>query len=336
MPKSYFDPATPSNFDIHQCDAPQFLKDYLDYKFATENCAPRTLYNYFVSLRLFLRWFKCRDMKITMEEFKELSVLDVDFDDICSLTPNDIAAFNSFCASFLGNSSASRAAKMSAVSSFYTYATTLRLTQSNPTEPIKRPRLEARLPRFLTQMECTDVLNAVKEGETYTRDYCILIFFLNLGIRLSELVKINVKDVENGCVVIHGKERKDRWLPLNSACINALEAYLADRALYPSADNNALFISNIKNYGRLSGRRVEQIVDGCLARAGLANRGFSAHTLRHTRATTLSEYGIPIAQIRDIMGHASIASTNVYTHTSSAALIESLNAVQIKDENTTN
>lgn len=336
MQKNEREVVSPTNFDVHTTNSPDFVKDFIDYKFSTENLAPRSLFDYYISIRMFLRWFKCREIyrsnNLTMEDFRNTGIEDVTFEEITSLDTRDVAEFNSFCASFLHNSSSTRASRMSAVSSMYSYFCIIKTAESDPTVALKRPRRENRTPRYLTEQETSDLLNAVKDGDTYTRDYCMIIFFVNLGLRLSELASINLHDISNGNILIHGKERKDRCLPLNDVCTEALETYLHDRAAYPEHETNALFISNLKNYKRLSTRRIEQIVSDCLARAGLAGRGFSPHSLRHTRATTLSEYGVPLAQIRDIMGHANISSTDIYTHTSTASIIESLNAVQLQKQ----
>lgn len=348
MQSIYFNAEEPTSFNYKLTETPAFLKEFLNYKFMSQNCSPQTLFNYYVSMQTFLRWTICRDCYVTIDEFKEINTKDVTLETLAAIEPRDIAEYMMFLATVLKNASASRSSKLSAISGFYDFCLIMQKKQDNkkndednpykiitgnPTDTLDRPRQEYHAPKFLTEEECVTLLSSVPEGTTYTRDYCMLVFFLNLAIRLNELVKINMTDIRGELIIVHGKERKDRILWLNEPCMNALEAYLADRANYPESDNDALFISNRKGGDRLSGRRVEQITERCLIRAGLAGRGFTPHTLRHTRATNLSNAGIPTAHLRDILGHANISSTERYLHTSQSALNDALKYITISDKN---
>lgn len=322
---TYFDPLDPTRFNFQHMDAPNWLKSYLDYKLAQQNCSPATIYNYFVSLKLFLRWLKCRNnSEITVEEFHNIDISDVEFSAIAYLTPQDIAAFMSFLYNFLQNGEKSRQSRMSAISSLYEYAIKMNYVGSNPTKALDSPIREKKLPRYLEDHECEQLLAAVPEGKTHYRDLCILTVFLNTGIRLSELVKINISDIRNGdTLLVHGKGRKERMLYLNDACQTAISDYMEERSAYPSNKDIALFISNQPGRSRLSGRRVEQIVSACYASAGLSFRGYTPHTLRHTLATSLMNNEATSAQVRDILGHSSLVSTERYVH-SAAGLSECL------------
>jgi integrase/recombinase XerC len=141
--------------------------------------------------------------------------------------------------------------------------------------------------------------------------------FLNCGMRLSELVGIDINDINGDTLRIIGKGNKERTVYLNSGCITAINDYLDERNEIISKDiEPALFISKSRKK-RLSTRRVEQIVTECLERAGLGNMGFSAHKLRHTAATLMYRSGgADMLTLKEILGHEHVSTTEIYTHLS--------------------
>ena len=169
------------------------------------------------------------------------------------------------------------------------------------------------------------LLEAV-DGEFKERDYCILVFFLNCGLRRSELVGINLSDINSEYMLtVRGKGNKERTLFLNQACVNALNEYLKVRPVNGIADKNALFISR-KNC-RITGKGVYHMVNHYLEKIGLGNQGYSPHKLRHTAATLMYQKGgVDIRTLQVILGHSNLGTTQIYTHIADEQIQKGLNA----------
>jgi site-specific recombinase XerD len=225
------------------------------------------------------------------------------------------------------NMAASRARKLSSLRGFFKYLTGKpgQLTQ-NPVDDIERPAQKKRLPKYLSLEESLQLLGSI-ESDYYERDYCIITLFLNCGMRLSELVSLNVSDVKADTLRVVGKGNKERMVYLNQACLQTLGALLASRNKITNLrDKNAIFVSK-KTGGRLCARRVQQIVNRCLASAGLDGKGYSVHKLRHTAATLLYRHGhVDLLSLKEILGHADVSTTEIYTHLDSAQLKEAAQA----------
>ena len=161
------------------------------------------------------------------------------------------------------------------------------------------------------------LLQASDKSES-KRNYCIITLFLNCGMRLSELVGINIKDIDfyDNKLKVLGKGNKERMVYLNSACVSALNDYLEIRTNNPkAAAETALFISNQNK--RISKRRVQQIVEDTLTAAGLDGKGITTHKLRHTAATLMYQYGdADVLTLKELLGHANVSTTEIYTHLS--------------------
>ncbi len=156
------------------------------------------------------------------------------------------------------------------------------------------------------------------DGENGRRDYCILTIFLNCGLRLSELCGLDLSDISSdGTMTVTGKGNKERMVYLNDSCKTAIKRYLEVRPHegLPADSKNALFIS--RNRKRISPRTVEHIVTSYIKKAGLDGRGLSTHKLRHTAATLMYRHGhVDIRVLKDILGHANLGTTQIYTHVS--------------------
>ena len=152
------------------------------------------------------------------------------------------------------------------------------------------------------------------QSDFYERDFCIITLFLNCGMRLAELVTINMGDFRDDTIRITGKGSKERLVYLNPACLEALQHYTKARASLPNlSDKQALFVSK-RTGKRLTARRIEQIVARCLQSAGLSGRGFSPHKLRHTAATLMYQGGVDMLALKEILGHENVSTTQIYTH----------------------
>ncbi len=282
------------------------------------NLAPRTIFNYAVSVQTFLRWIKWLENPGLM--FEEISVSDVPIDVLNSLDRNDIYEFLSFCTTERGNTAVSRSAKLSALRSFYRYLAEREISRTirvNPTLEIDAPKKEKQVPKYMTLDEIRRLLKTTKFGGN-NRDYCMFLWLSSCGMRLSELVGVNVTDIrktsETAELKLRGKGRKERIVPLNSQCVEAWEYYVIERNDFPNADQEkALFLSNRGT--RISARRVEQIMEEYLAEAGLQGMGYHVHSLRHSAATNLLKHtSAGLMDVKNMLGHANIASTERYLH----------------------
>lgn len=197
-----------------------------------------------------------------------------------------------------------------------------KIIDNNPAQNIETPKKEKRMPRYLTLDDSKKLLNVTMDenDENKERDYAIITIFLNCGLRLSELVGINISDInfDDYKLNVIGKGNKERTIYLNKACVNAIRAYLDVRpkvAIKVDDKNSqkALFLS--KRHERISNRTVQYIVDKELRKAGLDTSKYSTHKLRHTAATLMYQYGnVDIRALQELLGHESIATTEIYTH----------------------
>jgi integrase/recombinase XerC len=299
-------------------DLPPYVREFLHYMLTIRGLSPRTVDGYYLELRTFLRFLKQYRggaAGIDMDSFSSVSVLDVAVEQICSVTLSDMYAFLEFVSTQRGNAAKARARKVSALSSFYQYLSTKTLYMTeNPLKNLDRPAAKKSLPKYLTLEESTRLLDAAVSRST--RDYCILTLFLNCGMRLSELVGINRADIRGDRTLrLLGKGNKERIVYLNDACIDAVSAYLEDTGQLKRADD-ALFVGRTGK--RLSPRRVQQLVEECLKAAGLSGAGYTPHKLRHTAATLMYQHGnVDVRILKEILGHANLATTEIYTHVSS-------------------
>lgn len=307
-------------------DCPSVLRDYLFYMETIKGRSPRTVEGYYIDLRTFLRYLKRIKNRVSPSvPFEEITISDVDVELLRTVTLSDVYEFLHFTASERGNSAAARSRKVSSLRGFFGYLTVKAgLLKENPVRELEVPSLKKTIPKYLTLENSIELLASAEEeeAETRDRDYCILTLLLNCGMRLSELVGINHTDIRDNQLRLLGKGNKERIVYLNDACQNALNAYIA----YKRANNivardnpNALFVS--RNRTRISRRRVQQIVERQLAAIGLDGKGFSTHKLRHTAATLMYQYGhVDIRMLKEILGHANLGTTEIYTHISSEQL----------------
>ncbi|MEE0731290.1 MAG: tyrosine-type recombinase/integrase, partial [Oscillospiraceae bacterium] len=275
-----------------KAEMPFIVQQYALYLRNIRGLSAHTVDEYCMDLRTFFRFIK-RDRGLAGDEnnLEAISVNDVDLDLIRSITTLDIFEFMNFVADSRNNMSSTRQRKSSSLKSFFKYLTVHeKLLMENPTENLTPPKKKKSLPHFLSLEQSIELLNAV-EGPDKERDYCILVLFLNCGMRLSELVGINISDVlhNNSTIRILGKGNKERIVYLNQACLEAIESYLKVRPKDGVKDRNALFLSNRKT--RISPKTVQFIVKKYLDKIGLSGPGYSVHKLRHTAATLMYRHG---------------------------------------------
>ncbi len=303
---------------------PEYVNSFLDYSAVVLNKSPNSVKEYNYDLNMFLKYMKI-DFKLTKEnDFSKINIKDFDIQTLKKITTNDINSFLSYLALNQGSKPATRARKISTIRIFFAYLFDQKLIDDNPAIGIKTPKQEKRMPKYLSLDDSKKLLSvtADENDENKERDYAIITLFLNCGLRLSELVGINISNIdfsENRLTVI-GKGNKERTIYLNEACIKAIQDYLSVRPkegvkVDSKGSNKALFLSKRKE--RISNRMVQYIVERELMKAGLDTSKYSTHKLRHTAATLMYQYGhVDIRALQELLGHESIATTEIYTHVS--------------------
>lgn len=294
---------------------PSFVAEFLNYNSVIKNRSDLTVIEYANDLQTFFRFLKIsRGIAADDTPFEEISVDDITIEMISSVTLNDAYLFLIYCKDERDNNERTRARKATTLRMFYKYLTVQKkLLDENPLQELDSPKIKKTLPKYLTLDESLDLLKHI-DGKFKERDYCIITLFLNCGLRLSELVSLNLSDIRsNNTMVVTGKGNKERTIYLNAACIDAINAYLPFRPVDGVKDKDALFISRQK--GRISPKTVQYIVKNTLEKAGLKDRELSTHKLRHTAATLMYQYGnVDVLAIKEILGHESLSTTQIYTH----------------------
>lgn len=327
----------------YKTEAPRLIKDFLSYHQNILNHSAKTVEGYYLDLRMFFRFIIIsRDLATMEENFDEIEIKDIDEALIKSVTSSDVLDFLDFLSNERegirklktrdetnsGLSAVSRARKLAAIRSFYGYLVkTAHVVEHNPVENMSNPKLKKSLPHFLHEDECDRLLDAVA-GPFEVRDYCILLLFMSCGLRVSELVGINLGDLAEDSIRVHGKGNKDRLVFITPEVREAIDDYLLQRSeskdqIEPGHEN-ALFIS--RNFRRISVRGVQKMVEKNLLKAGLDTNHISTHKLRHTAATLMLQNGVDVRTLQDVLGHESLNTTQIYTHVEDTGLREAARA----------
>ena len=300
-------------------ELPIILKDFLNYMETIKGKSKNTIKEYFYDLRLFFRYLKVYRDLTDESNFNKIDISDITIDYIKDVTLSDLYSYMSFLSRERDNSASSRARKVASIRSFFNYVTNkAKLLDYNPASELESPKILKRLPKYLNVEESKKLLSSIN-GENRERDYAIITLFLNCGLRLSELVGINLNNIKNDSLTVVGKGGKERTVYLNNACIRAIEAYKRVRPVEGVKDRNALFLSQRKQ--RISNKTVQHIVKKYIKNAGLDPERYSTHKLRHTAATLMYKHGnVDIRALQEILGHESISTTEIYTHVDSQQL----------------
>ena len=303
----------------YRIDAPDILCDFLSYHETVRGHSAKTVDEYYLDLRTMFRYLKLRKGMVADDmPFDEIPIRDIKMDFIEKITLNDIYDYLSFLSRERGLNAASRARKVSTIRSFFKYLTNkTHQLQFNPVEDLDPPKILKSLPRYLSFEESVQLLNSV-QGRNQARDYCILMLFLNCGLRISELVGLNLRDIHDDYIRVLGKGNKERILFLNDACKSAIQDYLPVRSAQHPLDPKALFISSQRQ--RISKSAVHLLVKKHLGEAGLDSSQYSSHKLRHTAATLMLQNGVDVRTLQEILGHDHLNTTQIYTHVDSTDL----------------
>ena len=309
-------------------DVPDIVMEFLEYHSTVRGHSDLTVYNYYHDLKILFRFLKRRRRLVPSDmPFHEIDITDVDLDFIKNVRIEELYRYQSFSPEGQNSlSAASRCRRTSTVKSFFNYLTVKRhLLDYNICQELEMPKRQASLPRYLEESECERLLAACK-GPFEARDYAILMLFLSCGLRVSELVSLNITDLYEDHVRVLGKGNKERVVFFAEGCREAIDDYLEVRNVekVKDSDKNALFISR-KNC-RIGVRGVENMLESKLLIAGLDASRYSPHKLRHTAATLMLKNGVDTRALQEVLGHSNLNTTQIYTHLDNAALHEAARA----------
>lgn len=312
-------------------DAPDILMEFLEYHSSIRGHSDKTVDGYYLDLKILFRFIKRRRRLVdSSTPFNEIDITDVDIDFIKSIKIEELYRYQSFSPEMINSlnalSAASRCRRTSSVRSFFNYLCNKRhLIDVNICQELDMPKRKSALPRYLEEAECGRLLAAC-EGPYEYRDYCILMLFMSCGLRVSELVSLNITDIYEDHLRVTGKGNKDRIVYFAEGCREAIDDYLAvrDSEKIVPEDKNALFIS--RDNRRISVRGVQKMVDKKLTAAGLDASRYSPHKLRHTAATLMLKNGVDTRALQEVLGHSNLNTTQIYTHIDNAALHEAAQA----------
>ncbi len=302
-------------------DIPIYMKDFLSYMQNIKNRSGSTIHEYYYDLRnafkflkLYKSGYKIKNIDNDIMNSTDISNLDIEF--VKEITLQDLYQYLNYLSNICSDKPTTRSRKIAALKSFFNYLTfKQKLLDKNPTVELETPKLPKRLPKYLNLDESIALLNSI-DGKFQKRDFCIITLFLNCGLRLSELISINMKDINNNVLNVVGKGDKERSIYLNEACQQAIKQYIAVRPKDNLKDREALFIT--ERGTRISRRTIEMMVKKYIEEAGLDPKKYSPHKLRHTAATLMHKYGgVDIRALQQVLGHESISTTEIYTHVDS-------------------
>lgn len=302
---------------------PSFVNSFLEYSLAYKNKSHNSVEQYNSDLNMFFRYMKYHFHLTKENEFDKIEIYDFTVDQLAKISQEDIHAFISYLSINRRCGPATCARKISTLRIFFKYLTiTNPILDINPAQNLETPKLNKRLPKYLTLEDSQKLLDVSKDDDdnkNKDRDFAIITLFLNCGLRLSELVNINISDINfnDARLTVVGKGNKERAIYLNKACISAIKDYLDVRPNNAKKDSKnsdkALFLSSYRQ--RISKRTVENVVTKQLQKAGLDTTKYSTHKLRHTAATLMYKYGeVDIRALQELLGHESISTTEIYTH----------------------
>lgn len=240
-------------------------------------------------------------------------------ENICDVMKKTVLRSFIFHLSNSGSKSRTIARKLAALKSFSRYCLKKGYITINPSKVLSSPKLDKPLPVFLTQNQTEKLERPVPEDEEELRNFTIIEFFYGSGIRLSELYGLNIGSVDQKHAVIRvlGKGKKERIVPVTSVALEAFKLYLQMRS--NTDPQKPLFVN--KKDERLSRRQIERIVEKRLSCVS-AQKKRSPHVLRHSFATHLMDGGADIRAVKELLGHASLNTTQIYTHISKEQLVK--------------
>jgi len=310
------------------------IQEYASYKLSIQGCSRKTVEEYLLDLRTFFRFLIARksDINLFSEDFLKIDVREIGLRELGAVHAEDMYDFLLYLSDSRQNQWSARARKIAAVRSLYRYLVHKRhYLEYDPTSNLDSPKAKKALPKVLTLQEALRLLETVdndKDSPFRIRDYTIITLFLNCGMRVSELVGINLGDIDSDMLSVRvtGKGNKERVIYLNEACQSALCEYMIERLSpkYAKVNDKALFLSRLDQ--RISVKTVQAMVYKYLKRAGLESKHYSVHKLRHTAATLMYQEGhVDVRVLKEILGHEQLNTTQIYTHVSNEDIESAMN-----------
>lgn len=284
----------------------RLLEQYLSYLSVMKGRSENTIDEYRNDLLMFFRFV--RHSRVPENSDMEMSSIDIEF--IKSITIHDMYCFIAGPDRGKKLSPSTRARRIVSIRQFWKYLKTkVHLIDNNIAEELETPKIPKRIPRYLN---LEDSIRLLIKCEDSIRNHCILTIFLNCALRLSELTNIDIDQINGETLSVIGKGNKERKIFLTPATKKALLDWMEVRkTMNPVCD--ALFIT--KDGTRLTQRAIQDMVKKSIKAAGLDSKKISTHKLRHTAATLMYKYGkVDIRSLQQILGHESIATTEIYTH----------------------
>ncbi len=275
-----------------------FIDSFIGYLRAEKNCSSHTLRAYAGDLRSFQEHMACLDESLTF-------------------FTADADVVRSWVAALMdeGASPSSVCRKLSSLRSFYHYLQRSDPSLANPAAMLQGPKRRKGLPTFIKESEMDKLIDDIPFGEGYVacRDRMMLVLFYEAGLRLSELVGLDVDDVDmqSSAIKVLGKRNKQRVIPFAAELKRELAGYIEERAAFAQCSTGALFLS--AKGGRISNSRVYRIVNARLAGVTTLKKK-SPHVLRHSFATAMLNHEAEIGAVKELLGHERLATTEIYTH----------------------
>lgn len=299
---------------VYYSNSPIIINDFLSYISKIKNFSSETILNYKYSLIYFFKFIKkYKELEISVKDFNIFILLDV--------KSSDIIAFLVYLSINRNNNAATRKKRLSSIKSFYNWLfikyPNYCSGKENPTKVIPNPKIRYKLPKYLTLEQSKILCNIYNENNSnfYLRNNTIIFMFLNTGLRLSELINLNIGDInfDEKYLRIIGKGNKERIVFINEATKEKLLKYLKTETKESINLTRPLFLNNRNN--RIGKSGITNIIKKAYKLAGLNDNKYTIHTLRHTAAVIMYNYVKgDILLIKNFLGHESLESTQIYTH----------------------
>lgn len=306
---------------MNEQEFPGFFKEYLRYLRTIRGRSEKTVRIYKDAVSEMLHFLNSLKNDLPLDS----SIKNLDINFLSSVSLTDLYEYLYFIDMQKKNNSSTRARKISSIRSFFKYiCNKMHYIAENPAAELESPKLKKSLPKHLELDESIKLLECIT-GPYKERDFAIILLFLTCGMRLEELVNINLSDIWGNTLVITGKGNKERTVYLSDACILAINEYLKVRPVEGVSDRNALFISRQLN--RISREMVQKMVKKYIKLSGLDEKKYSVHKLRHTAATLMYRDGhVDIRLLQEILGHSNLSTTQIYTHVDNTQLKTAIDA----------
>ena len=302
---------------------PKFMRDFFIYLTTIKGKSQRTRKEYEYDLTLLAKFLLAVEQDIPLHKIDDIDISSLTIEQVREWTLEDLYYFLQYCETERGNSPATRARKVSTLRTFFGYLKTKRrLIDDNIAEQLETPKIGKRKPVYLTMDEATTFIRQINQQSHSARDYCMMTFLLHLGLRVSELCALNVDSLQGKRLSVVGKGDKERIVYLNDTCQKALENYSIERTVYKGDGPEPLFVS--QKGSRFARQTVARLVKR-INTLGDISKKITPHKLRHTSATLMYKAGVDIRSLQAILGHTSVATTQIYTHLEDDQIQEAIN-----------